>query len=153
MTFFGNLPKIKNFMASWNYLNTGRYGAGNFKTLLLRFLARLCATAQQSYCPHAGVRRPSSSFRRSLDIVFSDTTEWITVNAKFGGQVPMHHISRSFFFCFVFLFFKILNFWLFTNFLTFLFSLTWDHMAEKILNDISSESTHHIHSQKNHPYF
>ncbi len=29
-----------------------------------RFLALLCATAQQSYCRHAGVRRPSSSVRR-----------------------------------------------------------------------------------------
>ncbi len=28
------------------------------------FLALLCATAQQSYCRHAGVRRPSSSVRR-----------------------------------------------------------------------------------------
>ena len=37
------------------------------------FLALLCATEQQSYCRHAGVRRPS--VRPSVDIVFSDTTE------------------------------------------------------------------------------
>ncbi len=35
------------------------------------FLALLCATAQQSYCHHAGVRRPS------VDIVFSETVKWI----------------------------------------------------------------------------
>ncbi len=51
--------------------------------------------------------RPSSSVRPSVDIVFSEITEWI--NAKFWGQVPTHHISRPFF-----LFFKILNFWFFT---------------------------------------
>ncbi len=28
-----------------------------------------------------------------------------------------------------------------------------DYMGEKISNDISSESTHHIHSQKNQAYF
>ncbi len=31
-----------------------------------RFLALLCATAQQSYCRHAGVRRPSSVVRPSV---------------------------------------------------------------------------------------
>ncbi len=57
--------------------------------------------------------RPSSSVRALfVDIVFSDTTEWI--NAKFGGQVPIHHISRPIFF-FV-LFFKIFNFLFFVNY-------------------------------------
>ena len=65
---------------------------------------------------HAGVRRLSSS----VDIVFSDTTEWF--NAKFWGQVPIHHISRPFFFQ------------------NFKFLIFYDH--------ISSESTNHIHSQK-----
>ncbi len=41
----------------------------------LQFLALLCATAQQSYCRHAGVRRPSVVSPSSVDIVFSDTTE------------------------------------------------------------------------------
>ncbi len=43
------------------------------------FLALLCATAQQSYCRHAGVRRPSSSVVRpsSVDIVFSETVKRI----------------------------------------------------------------------------
>ncbi len=31
-----------------------------------KFLALLCATAQQSYCRHAGVRRQSSSVRPSV---------------------------------------------------------------------------------------
>ncbi len=34
----------------------------------------------------------------------------------------------------------------------FSFSLTWDHMGEKNSNDISSESTDEINSQKNHVY-
>ncbi len=40
------------------------------------FLALLCATAQQSYCRHTGVRRPSV-IRPSVDIVFSETVKWI----------------------------------------------------------------------------
>ncbi len=67
------------------------------------FLALLCATAQQSYCRHAGVRRPSvrpsSIVRRpSVKLMFSEPIKQI--NAKFGGKVPFHHISRPFFFCF-----------------------------------------------------
>ena len=61
------------------------------------FFSSACAIAQQSYSRHAGVRRPS------VDIAFSDTTELI--NAKFGGQVPIHHISRPFFFLSFFFFF------------------------------------------------
>ena len=44
--------------------------------------------------------RPSS-VSSSEDIVFSDTTKRITCNIKFGGKVPIHHISRP-----LFLFFK-----------------------------------------------
>ncbi len=64
-----------------------------YKKLVL--LALLCATAQQSYCRHAGVRRPSVR-RPSVKLIFSEPVKQI--NAKFGGKVPFHHISRPFFF-------------------------------------------------------
>ena len=56
---------------------------------------QLCFVLLQSrssymYCRHAGVR-PSP-----VDVLFSNTTEWI--DAIFWGQVPIHHISRPFFF-------------------------------------------------------
>ncbi len=41
---------------------------------------------------------------------------------------------------------EIWNFWIFAN--LFSFSLTWNHMGEKISNDILSESTQQISSQK-----
>ncbi len=66
------------------------------------FLALLCATAQQSYCRHAGVRRPS------VKPVFSEPVRYI--NAKFVGKVPFHHISRPFFFLFCFSKFCIFDF-------------------------------------------
>ncbi len=91
------------------------------------FLALLCATAQQSYCRHAGVRRPS------VKPVFSELV--MQINAKFGGKVPFHHISRSFF-LFVFQNFAFLIFYEF-----FSFSSTWDYIGEKTSNDISSENT------------
>ncbi len=99
------------------------------------FFALLCASAQQTYCRHAaGRRRPSS-----IDIIFSDTAEWI--NANFLGQVLIHHIST--FFCR-----NVLNFWFF--FYEFIsFSLIWDHTREKKSNDIS-ESTQQIHSKKSY---
>ncbi len=59
--------------------------------------------------------RPSSVRPSPVDIFFSDTTE--SINAKFWGQVPIHHISRRFF-----LFFKNFKFLIFYNF--FSFSLT-----------------------------
>ncbi len=37
-----------------------------FMSKLIWFLALLCATAQQSYCRHAGLRRPSSVVRQSV---------------------------------------------------------------------------------------
>ncbi len=40
----------------------------------------------------------------------------------------------------------------FFHFFFFFFSLTWDHMGVKFSNDISSESTHQICSQKIHGY-
>ncbi len=91
------------------------------------FLAMLCATAQQSYCRHVGVCSPSS-----IRKTFSEHVKHI--NAKFGGKVPFHHISRAFF---LFLFSKFCIF----DFLRFFsFSLTWDHMGEKTSNGISSEN-------------
>ncbi len=83
-------------------------------------------------------RRPSVIRRSSIDIVFSDTTE--RINAKFLGNVPI--ISRGHF---IFVF-QYLKFWIFMLF--FSFSLTYYHMGDKISNDISSESTNQIHSQK-----
>ncbi len=76
--------------------------------MVLPFLALLCATAQQSYCRHAGVRRPSVC-RPSVKPVFSEPVRHI--KAKFGGKVPLHHISRPFS-----LFFKILHFCFFYDF-------------------------------------
>ncbi len=35
---FGDLPKIKNFKAFEFFINTGPYGAGNFKLLLLSYV-------------------------------------------------------------------------------------------------------------------
>ncbi len=105
------------------------------------FLALLCATAQQSYCRHAGVRRPSSVVRpSSVKPVFSEPVKQI--NAKFGGKVPFHHISRPLFCSFS----KFVIFDFFYDFLS--FSLTWGHMGEKTLNDILSESAQQIFSQK-----
>ncbi len=104
----------------------------------LRFLATaLC------YCTAVRATVVTRASVVVVFIVFSDTTEWI--NTKFWGQVPIHHISRTFFF---FLFFKILIFLCFMIFLLLLFSLTWDHMGEKISNDISSETTHQVCSLK-----
>ncbi len=61
----------------------------------MSFLALLCATAEQSYCRHAGVRHPSSVVRRpSVKPVFSEPFKQI--NAKFGEKMPIHHISRPF---------------------------------------------------------
>ncbi len=48
-------------------------------------------------------RHPSSVRPPSINWDFSETTVWIQV--KFYGQLPLHHISRPFFF----LFFKIFN--------------------------------------------
>ncbi len=87
----------------------------------LPFLALLCATAQQSYCRHAGVR--PSVRRPSVKPVFSEPV--MQINAIFGGKVPFLHISRTFFF----FFFQNFAFLIFYDF--FSFSLTWDHMAEK----------------------
>ncbi len=63
------------------------------------------------------------------------------INAKFGGKVPFHNISRPFFFCFskfcIFGFLRIFFVW-----------TTWDHMGEKISSNISSERAQQICSQK-----
>ncbi len=78
-----------------------------------RFSSALCYCTAELLLwlgrPSSSVVRPSSVHRH----ISSDTTEWI--NAKFGGQVPIHHISRPLFyfilFCFIIFFFKILDFW------------------------------------------
>ena len=72
----------------------------------LLFLAVLCATAQRSYCRHAGVRRPSAK------PVFSEPVKQI--NVKFGGKVSFHHTFRRFFFVL-----KTLNFGFLTMFFLF----------------------------------
>ncbi len=60
------------------------------------------------------------------------------------GTYPPY-LQTNFFVCFSkFLFYL----FIYLQFFFFSFSLTWDHMGEKISNDISSESTHQIHSQK-----
>ena len=71
------------------------------------FLA-LLDFVSMSYCHGAGVRRPS--VRNSC---FSETAAWI--QPKFCGQLPLYHISRSFFFL-LFFFFEIFNFQIFTIF-------------------------------------
>ena len=74
---------------------------------------QFAASAQQSYCRHAGVRRPSvnSVFREPLK----------QINAKFGGRY-LFTISPDHFF------FKILHFNFFYDFYSFL--LTWSYMVE-----------------------
>ncbi len=67
-------------------------------------LALLCNTAQQRYCRHAGVRRPS------VKPIFSETV--VHTNTKFCGYVPANNISRPYFV----LFFKHFNFWFYTKF-------------------------------------
>ena len=57
-----------------------------------RFLTLLCGTAQQRYCHVEGVCHPSSP-GRPLDLVFLDTAK--SVNDKFGGKVPIHHMHIS----------------------------------------------------------
>ncbi len=94
------------------------------------FLALLCATAQQSYCRHAGVRRPSSvrhpSVLPSVKPVFSETDKQI--NAKFGRNVsftisPDHFFFQNFAFLAIFV-------------CSFLGRLTWGSMGNDKMCDI-----------------
>ncbi len=65
------------------------------------FLALLCATAQQSNCRHAGVRRPSParpSVVRPSNLFYQKPWKWN--KAKYLGKLPVHHISRLLFCCF-----------------------------------------------------
>ncbi len=75
-----------------------------------------------------------ASVRPFIKNVFSELIKQI--NAKFGGKVPFHHISRPF----LCLFFKNLVFLIFYDF--FSFSFIWDHMGEQNSSDILSESAH-----------
>ena len=49
---------------------------------------------EQSHCHSAGVRRPSPGVRPSVNPVLSETV--MQINAKFGGKLPIQHISRPF---------------------------------------------------------
>ncbi len=91
-----------------------------FSSALYYYTAELLSSCG---CP-SSVRRLSS-----VKPIFPEPVKQI--NAKFGGKVTLHHISRPFFFQkFAFLiFFTIL----------FLLSLTLNHMEEKNSNDISFE--------------
>ncbi len=83
-------PSVKPvFSEHVKHINAKFGGKGTFspyhQTIIIQnlaFLALLCATAQQSYCRHAGVRRPS------VKPVFSEPVKQI--NAKFGTKVPFH---------------------------------------------------------------
>ena len=79
------------------YLKT-IFCCSKFYLFLRIVLALLCATAQESYCRHAGVRSPSVR-RPSLKPVCSETVKQIKI--KFWEKLPVHHhISRLFFFVF-----------------------------------------------------
>ena len=75
------------------------------------FLALLYATAQQStVVTRASVVLPSSvrpSVRPSVKPVFPETVK--RINAKFWEKLPVHHMSRTFFF-------QNVKFWIFANF-------------------------------------
>ncbi len=72
------------------------------------FLALLDFVSRATVMAQASVVRPSVR-RPSVNSSFSETAAWI--QTKFYGQLPIHHISRPFFF--VFCFFKIFNFQIF----------------------------------------
>ncbi len=67
---------------------------GGTKTVLLPLL---CATAQQSYCHHAGVRRPS------VKLVFSETVK--RIKAKFWWKPTCPPYLRTLFVFYIFDFF------------------------------------------------
>ncbi len=78
------------------------------------FLALLCATEQQSYCHHAGIRGPSVKTETVFSVPFKQ------INVEFWGKVHFHHISRLLFFCFVLFLFYFSKFYIF-DFLRYLF--------------------------------
>ena len=96
------------------------------------------------------LRRCSSSVVHPLSVnpVFSERVEQI--NAKFGGKEPFYHIFRMFLFVCLFVCFVFVCFSKFCIYLFFLFSfsLTCDHMGEKISNGILSENAQLIYSPK-----
>ena len=94
---------------------------GRFILALFDFVSRATVVAQASVRPsvNSGFREPAAQ-----------------IQAKFCGQLPIHHISRHFFF-------QNLQF---SNFYDFFFSfpLTWDPMRAKISKDYSSYIFHLI---------
>ncbi len=75
--------------------------ASIYRERMLIFSSALCYCTAELLSSRG---RPSSAVRPSVKTVFSEPVKHI--NAKFGGKVPFHHISRP---CFC-LFFKILHF-------------------------------------------
>ncbi len=97
------------------------------------FLALLCATIKQSYCRHAGVRRPSvrpPARHLSVKPVFSESVKRII--SHFCVRLPFRYIFRQFFLIFPFLNFSELVFFLFTC----------DHMGEKFQTSTSTLKVH-----------
>ena len=103
-------------------------GLGEWAVSSLQLLFLLCATAQQSYCRHAGVR--PSVVRLSVDIARKSSGLTLYFCDKY-----LPTISRD-------IYFHNFKFLIFYDFF-FVFVNIW----EKKLY-ISSESTHQIHSEK-----
>ncbi len=106
--------------------------------------ALLCATTQQSYTPGMGVHRMSSVVLCTP--VFSKTIKSITAICfeRYLATISPKH----FFFEFLFIISFYDPFVLFCFVLFSLFSVTWDHMGEKVSNDIAPEGTPQSHSQR-----
>ncbi len=92
-----HMVKISKKLLLPSTYTCGSLHMGTFKNIFARFLALLCATAQQSYCHDVGVFRPSA------DIVFSETV--LSGLTRNFGDGYLSAISPEYFFLF-----KILNF-------------------------------------------
>ena len=112
---------ILNFMTSYMYPSVV-FPDGVFSHLFSNCQVLTIVSSALCYCTAAllsSCRCPSS-----VKHVFSEPIKQI--NATFGEKVPFHHISKQYFVViqnFAFLF--ILHFF-------FCFSLTWDHVGEKL---------------------
>ena len=85
-------PKNCTFHVRFFEFSLGSIAPTVFSSALCYWTAELLSSRER---PSSVVVRPLPvRCLSSVDIVFSDTTEWI--NAKFWGQVPIHHISRLF---------------------------------------------------------
>ena len=113
-------------------MNSMDLGIYDRDAIFWHFISSACATAQKSYCRHAGVRRPSS-VRRPWSI-------GETRFAKFGGKVPFHHISRGFFFSYFQNFAFLILLWLFFVFVNigpygrknFKRQLIWNYITDSL---------------------